>query len=202
MHLFRFLAIVGAILSPCLSSVVQGSSLDSITEKLERPVEDGGFTGYMSIQFDNIVLDRGYGRAYHGEEGVPTEFHQFKIGSITKNFTAVAIYDLFQQYNLSYDSSIDEYLPQLRDRIGLDSFKTVTVRQLLEHKSGLSDVKRFAYHYGREVSFKYFLFLLRFFEVDHSEGYKYNNLNYYLLGQIIQNLTGVSYSDFLNTKYF
>src|SRR5579864_5612136 len=86
------------------------------------------------IQNGKIVYSQGYGTA-NLEYGVPNSpATVFYLGSVSKQFTAFAIYLLVQDGRLSLDDDVRKYLPKLHD-FG----KVITIRQLLHHTSGVRD---------------------------------------------------------------
>ena len=86
------------------------------------------------IQNGKIVYSQGYGAA-NLEYGVPNSLATvFHLGSVSKQFTAFAIYLLVQDGRLSLDDDVRKYLPKLHD-FG----KVITIRQLLHHTSGVRE---------------------------------------------------------------
>jgi CubicO group peptidase (beta-lactamase class C family) len=86
------------------------------------------------IENGKIIYSRGYGSA-NLEYGVPnTPATVFHLASVSKQFTAFAIYLLAQDGKLSLDDDVCKYVPKLHD-FG----KVITIRQLLHHTSGMRD---------------------------------------------------------------
>jgi CubicO group peptidase (beta-lactamase class C family) len=127
----------------------------------------------------------------------------FRIASVTKQFTAVAIMMLKERGLLALDASISAYLPgfPLRGR-------EVTVRQLLNHTSGIksySDVPEFMREKSRlHLSLPKLIDLIKDqpFDFEPGERHLYNNSGYVLLGAIIERLGGCKYRDFLKHEIF
>lgn len=128
--------------------------------------------------------------------------HKFRIGSITKQFTAVAILKLVEEHKLSLDDTVHNYFPDLKGG------KQITIEHLLTHTSGISD-----YTTKPEWLTKYSkLFsdprdVYDFIKDDNlrfppGSQYEYNNSGYHLLGLIIENESGMSYSDYLEKVIF
>jgi CubicO group peptidase (beta-lactamase class C family) len=91
------------------------------------------FSGYVSVVRDGeVVLSKGYGKSDLQRGLVADADTRFRIGSITKQFTAVAVLQLVEQQKLRLDASIRSYLPQLPE-----SFQAVTLHHLLSHTSGI-----------------------------------------------------------------
>lgn len=125
----------------------------------------------------------------------------FEIGSITKQFTAALIMKLQEQGQLHVDDSIAPYLPQY----GFPS--AITIRMLLTHTSGLADFTNFA-DFGQwvtdGVSEPVVLADISQARLQFQPGtqYAYSNSNFYLLGSIIERLTGQSYTANLDQYIF
>lgn len=79
----------------------------------------------------------------------------FRIGSITKTFTAMTLLTLEAEGQLSLDESVEKWLPGILDRNGYDG-RSITVRQLLNHTSGIYDVLRDQQFFSRYVGEAFF----------------------------------------------
>ena len=127
----------------------------------------------------------------------------FRIASVTKQFTAVAIMMLKERGLVALDASMDAYLPEFP----LQGRK-VTVRHLLNHTSGIksySDVPEFMREKSRlHLSLAKLVDLIkdRPFDFEPGEHHLYNNSGYVLLGAIIERLSGYKYRDFLKREIF
>ncbi|MYR56989.1 serine hydrolase, partial [Streptomyces sp. SID625] len=119
---------------------------------------------------------------------------QVRIGSNTKTFTAVVVLQLVAEGKVGLDTSVDTYLPGLVRGDGIDG-RNITVRQLLQHTSGLpdyvdhevilNDPKR--YFEPRELLDAALAHKARFAP---GTQWEYSNTNYLLAGMIIQKVTG------------
>ena len=91
------------------------------------------FSGFLLVaQHDQILFAKGYGYANEATRHPPTADTSFRIGSVTKQFTAAAILQLEQAGKLSVDAKVSAYLP---DYPGPG--KDVTLAQLLSHTAGI-----------------------------------------------------------------
>jgi CubicO group peptidase (beta-lactamase class C family) len=142
-----------------------------------------------------ILYAQGYGYANLGS-CVPVQASTaFEIGSVTKQFTAVAVLQLVDRGSLNLDGAISEVLPAY----GFDS--RITVRMLLNHTSGLNDYTSFpeATAWTGGVASQTVLTKIAqsplLFSPDAA--YSYSDSNYYVLGSIIESITGSSYADYL-----
>lgn len=136
------------------------------------------------------VADRGTGRAISNAD-------RFRIGSVTKVFSAVVLMQLADEGKLNLDASVDRYLP------GLLPDSRITVRQVLGHRSGLYDYTNdmFAKSVSGFESVRSKVFTYRQL-VDRSlrhaptnapgAAYAYSNTNFVVAGMLIEKLTGHS----------
>jgi D-alanyl-D-alanine carboxypeptidase len=120
---------------------------------------------------------------------------RFRIGSITKSFSTVVLLQLVQEGKVALDTSVDTYLP------GLLPDRTITVRNLLTHRSGLWDYTNDMFEHtvpGFEaVRNKVFTYQeLVKLSTDHpatakpGEAYQYSNTNFVVVGALIEKVTG------------
>lgn len=126
----------------------------------------------------------------------------FAIASITKLFTAQAIMQLVQKERVSLDASIREYVPQLPS-----AWQAATIRHMLRHSSGIpnyTDVPEYWHSTRLDVSREHILDLVLEKPLDFPPGtnWNYSNTAYYLLGMLIEAVSGQSYDDYLCTHIF
>ncbi|MCB1180523.1 MAG: beta-lactamase family protein [Chlamydiia bacterium] len=174
----------------------------SIEQKLDQIVRSHAFQGSVLIaKRGNILFHRGYGFA-NLEHNIPnTPETIFRIGSLTKQFTAVAILQLQEQGLLNVKDPIEQYLP------GYPQGNTITIHHLLTHTSGIAEITDFENlkQIQRDPStpilvMHYFQHLpLRFLPGSQCI---YTNSNYILLGAIIENVTGQTYEEVLKKQIF
>jgi len=156
------------------------------------------------IQNGKIVYSQGYGAA-NLEYGVPnspaTVFH---LGSVSKQFTAFAIYLLVQDGRLSLDDDVRKYLPKLHD------FGTViTIRQLLHHTSGVRDVGNLLRLAGWRpddvvIDDDVARLLFQQTELNFAPGdqFLYSNSGYALLAMVVKQVTGKTLPAFAKERIF
>ena len=125
----------------------------------------------------------------------------FEIGSITKQFTAALIMKLQEQGELHVDDSISAYLPDYKFP------SAITLRMLLTHTSGLANYTTFAQYPGWAidgVSEATILSAVSQIPLLFTPGtqWSYSNSNYFVLGVIIEKLTGQSYAANLQQSIF
>ncbi|HEX2270221.1 MAG TPA: serine hydrolase [Pyrinomonadaceae bacterium] len=146
-----------------------------------------------------VIYKGGFGMA-NMEWDIPnTPDTKFRLGSITKQFTAVLTLKLVEQGKIKLDGKISEYLPDYRKDIG----EKVTVHHLLTHTSGIpsytgqpgffANVSRNPYKVAEFVK----THTSGNLEFEPGTKFSYNNSGYFLLGAIVERVTGKSYEQAL-----
>jgi CubicO group peptidase (beta-lactamase class C family) len=150
---------------------------------------------------DTIVV-KGYGKASL-ELDVPTPPHAvYEIGSVTKQFTAAGILQLVEQGKLDLDADVRTYLPDY-DTQG----RTIPVRRLLDHTSGIrgyTEIPEFGeimvHELPRDSLVR--IFARKPFDFEPGEEQIYNNSAYFLLGLIIEKVSGTPYEQYVRSNLF
>jgi CubicO group peptidase (beta-lactamase class C family) len=152
---------------------------------------------------DKIIVERGAGFADLATRRRAGAVTEFRIGSVTKQFTAAAIMKLVEQGKIRLDDPLAKYLPDF-DTGG----RTVTIRQLLNHASGIPNYTAQpgfgAIAAKPDLTAQDVLKLVSGapFDFEPGTGWRYSNTNYYLLGLIIEKVTGQPYGDFVQNRLF
>jgi CubicO group peptidase (beta-lactamase class C family) len=145
-----------------------------------------------------IIYAQGYGYA-NLKSCLPVQASMtFQLGSVTKQFTAVATLQLVNQGNLGLDRAISEVLPAY----GFDP--RITIRMLLNQTSGLDDYTSFPEAASWTSGVAQQTVLTRIVQAPllfaPGTAYSYSNSNYYILGSIIESVTASSYADYLTAN--
>ncbi|MCS6775606.1 MAG: serine hydrolase domain-containing protein [Chloroherpetonaceae bacterium] len=148
------------------------------------------------------VLIRGYGRANLELDVPATPDTVYQLASITKTFTATAILLLAQEGKLSLEDSVRKFLPDAPA-----AWEGITVRHLLNHTSGIksyTELLSFLSGMGRAYTQSEMLKTIyeQPLEFAPGERWKYNNSGYYLLGVIVEKVSGKDYEAFLRERIF
>lgn len=163
----------------------------------------GKFDGTVLVaESGKVIFKKGYGLA-NMEWNIPNEPDtKFRIASITKQFTSMLIMQLVEEGKVKLDGKITDYIPEYRKDIG----EQVTIYHLLTHVSGIPsytslpdffrDVCRDPYTVDEFVK-KYCSGDLEF---EPGSKFSYNNSGYFLLGAIIEKVTGKTYEVFLKER--
>ncbi len=151
---------------------------------------------------DQTLLRRAYGLANVARKTPLSPDMVFKLGSVTKQFTAAAILQLAEKKKLSLDDELAKYVPQYGH-----ADAHITLEQLLRHTSGVpsyTETPGFAIHERDDLSHDQVLALFKDLALDFPPGtkWKYSNSNYYLLGMVIEKVTGQPYARYLDEHIF
>jgi CubicO group peptidase (beta-lactamase class C family) len=183
----------------------QTSKADKINELLSVYSKYDQFNGTILVaENGKIIYEKGFGLA-NMEWKIPNEPNtKFRLGSITKQFTALAILQLVEQGKLKLDVPISTYLPDYSKTNG----DKITIHQLLTHTAGIpnytsfpnffSDISRNPY--TPEAFVKIFSDLP--LEFKPGEKFAYSNSGYFVLGYIIEKVTGKTYEQYLQDNIF
>ncbi len=179
------------------------SCTSKIEEYMAARVERDHFSGTILLARNGqILFCRGYGMA-NLEHDIPcTATTKFRLGSITKQFTAMAVLILQERGKLSVNDKIKKYMPDAPK-----AWDDITIRHLLTHTSGIPNY----------TSFPDFLKTLRIqialddliakfkdkpLEFKPGEKFKYSNSGYIVLGKIIEVASGRNYATFMKEAIF
>ena len=147
-----------------------------------------------------VIFERAYGMANVETGERATTQTNYRLASVTKPFTAMAISILAERGSLSVDDPIGRYLPELAQKL-----PTVTLRHLLTHTSGLPEYeKMLPKDDPKQIADRDVLGMLakRPLTVTPGARYRYNNTGYALLALVIERVSKQSYSEFLRRNIF
>lgn len=204
----KTLAAVLALASIALSACASGGQDDdgavasrmdaylAASHRLER------FSGSTLVaRGGRIILRQGYGMANY-ELGVPnTPETKFRLGSITKQFTAMAILQLEAQGRLQVGDPVETVFP------GFPNGDRITISHLLTHTSGLPNMTEFP-DYAKTMALPSTAletvgrFKDRPLDFEPGERFSYSNSGYVLLGAVIEKVTGLSYEEYVCENIF
>lgn len=152
------------------------------------------------VHGDAVVFTRGYGYANEAARRRATATTGYRIASISKVFTATAVMQLAERGAVRLDERVERYVPWARGRNG--SAEPITVRQLLSHTSGVErdgtphwvtdrfpTLAQFKARAGQGLSV-----------LPPLERWKYSNVGYALLGQVVAAASGQPYDDYVRAN--
>ena len=176
------------------------AEIDAVMNEIYKPGEPGAA---VIVRRDGQTLFRkGYGLA-NLELGVKVEPDMvFRLGSITKQFTAIAVLLLAEQGKLSLGDEIGKYIPDFPT-----AGNKVTIEHLLTHTSGIksyTNMEEWLPLWRKDMTPREIIDMSRDkpFEFNPGERWNYNNSGYVMLGAIIEKVSGRTYEEFINANIF
>ena len=184
-------------------------SLDKIEKYMLAWHEAGQFNGTALVaENDRILFEKGYGLA-NIEWNIPNSPEtKFNIGSISKQFTTVLVFQLCEAGKLGLQDPITKYFDNINPKI----FGEVTIDHLLQHTSGMPCFLRDKNPLPDGTEFNFLIeqhyqtseLLAKIFSRDllfePGSTYRYSNSNFFLLKEIIAKVSGKSYERMLKEK--
>lgn len=176
-------------------SVQLSKNIDKYVLGLIKKNEPGGVV--MVVKNGNILFKKGYGMA-NMELGISMESSMvFNIGSLTKQFTAIATMMLIENGELFLEDDIVKYIPDFP----VNKHK-VLIKHLLSHTSGIQDyinIKEFYDNIREDLTSEDVIEIIKKAPHNNNPGDKfdYSNSNYALLGTIIRKVSGIEYDQFV-----
>jgi CubicO group peptidase (beta-lactamase class C family) len=196
----RLFALVRSVtVLACL--LASGARADQIDRYVETQLQRQHIPGLslVVIRDGRVVKMRGYGLADLELKVPATPDTVFEIGSITKQFTAAAIMLLVERGQIDLSDQAGQYLPQLPD-----AWKAVTIRQLLNHTSGIPDYEDIMGYdgYRNPMTAEQVIALVADKPLEFQPGTKWNysNTGYFLLTRILEKVGGQWYASFVQQR--
>jgi CubicO group peptidase (beta-lactamase class C family) len=179
-----------------------GPQIDRIFAEYKRTDEPG--CAIAVVQNGKVVYQNGYGSA-NLEYNIPiTPATVFDIASVSKQFAGVAIATLVQKGKISLDDDIRKYLPDVPE-----FSKTITVRHLVHHTSGIRDwpeaLRVAGWRWDDVISFEDIMRMVKYQrDLDFEPGsqYSYSNTGYNLLAAIVEKVSGKQFSQWTTDEIF
>ncbi len=164
--------------------------------------EDSPGATAIVAQGDQVLFSKGYGLANLEHLVAMQPDHVFEIGSITKQFTVVAIMMLVEEGKIQLEDDITTVLPEYPTH-----GHTITIHHLLTHTSGIKSYTGMEDWRGKwreDMTPEEMIDLFKNQPMDFAPGeaYAYNNSAYFMLGYIIEKVSGMTYEEYLQQKIF
>jgi len=189
--------LISLLIFSCNTSVF--AQADSIDRFIQTQMQQRRIPGLQLaiVRHGQIIKTGNYGLA-NLQDSIPVNDKTvFTINSITKAFTGLAIIQLMEAGKLKLNAPISEYLTDIPD-----TWKPVTVQQLLSHVSGIPDIvneeESVLIADDPEEAWKKTLQIPN--EFKPGEKFSYNQTNYLLLGRIIGKLSGMPFQEFITKE--
>lgn len=184
----------------------QAQSVEDKRETIEsfvnRITQNQDFQGNIVVEIDDqIIFSRSIGYSNIEDGFLNTLDTTFRIGSLTKSFSAVTAMQFVEDGLLDLHSPIGLYLPYLDPHIG----QKITTHQLLKMQSGLpAHLARITTLEYRDISRRELIEIINTATLAFEPGsaYSYSNINYTLIALILEEISGLSFPEILNKRTF
>lgn len=180
------------------STAISPDAVSAVDTMLANITSQSLFSGSVLIaQHGQVLLSNGYGLADRAQKTPNGPQTRFLIGSNTKQFTAAAILLLEVQGKLKVTDPICAYIPDCPT-----AWSVITIKELLTHTSGIPDytgLPDFASYAAKPLTPLQIIAHFRDLPLEFAPGttFKYDNSGYFLLGYIIEQVSGLNYEAFL-----
>ncbi len=183
-----------------LSHVARSQNSDpSVISDLVKTLEQGYSNDFaFSIQVEingDLILSENFGYVDKENQVPVDEKTLFNIASITKSMTAVGIMKLVESKEISLTSTLEEFFKDVAP-----DKKKISVATLLSHKSGLKQNYPLEGVTNSREAFR--IINDEKLESDPGSQFRYSNQNYQLLALIIEEVSGVSFEEFIKNEVF
>lgn len=190
-----FFSLLAFVLASPLFAQNDAAKFRKIDSLLNYLYTNNKFMGSIAIQEKGkVVFEKAYGFAEVESKTKASPKTKYKIGSITKMFTSVIVFQLIEEKKLKLDTKLSEFFPKIKNA------DKITIGDMLNHKSGIynyTDNPDFANYKNKLQNRRDMLNRIESASAAFEPGTKaeYSNSNYLLLGYIIQDVTKKTYKE-------
>lgn len=190
------------ILLPGILYAQTNNENQKINKLVHSFIDLGQFSGTVLVaKKGEVVFSKGFGLANQEWNVANASDTKFRLGSLTKQFTAMLVMQLYQEGKINLGGHISDYLPYYRKDIGVK----ITIDQLLNHTSGLGDFgSRDDFSEICKTEYAQREFIEKYcsdnLEAEPGVRYRYSNSGYYILGAIIESLRSKPFNEVLKER--
>ena len=183
--------------------VSEAEAIAALSKRVDDAVKADLFSGAVLVARDGkVLLERAYGFADRVRFAMASPSTKFRLGSMNKMFTAVAILQLVDAGKVALADPVAKYLPDYPDK---ELAAKVTVRDLLTHTGGTGDIFGPEFFRNR-LTLKEHADYVKLYGARPQEAgagtFHYSNYGYILLGSIIEKASAMSYYDYVRKNVF
>ena len=173
-----------------------------IVEKIYKDyAEKNNFPGYaFGVMLDGKLVYSGSG----GYTNIDKKIHattksMFRIASMSKSFTAMAILKLRDEDKLKLDDPVSDYIPEIKGQRLTSDAPAITIKNLLTHSAGFPEDNPWGDRQLADTDADLIAMIKKgiSFSNDPGVAYEYSNMGFAMLGYIIKKVTGIPYSDYI-----
>lgn len=200
--MFRRIILAVLLTVSCLAQQQPNANVARMEQIIQAYVPARFMGSVLVAQDGKILLDKAYGFANMEWEVPNTPTTKFRLGSITKQFTAASILLLEERGKLKVEDPVKKYMPDAPA-----AWDKITIFHVLTHTSGipsLTSFPDFESHQAQAMTPEKLVEWFRDKPLEFEPGTKWNysNSGYILLGYLIEKITGQTYSDFVQQNIF
>jgi len=182
----------------------ESNKLKILNEWLELLHKIDKFNGTVLLsQQGKILFSKSYGLDGAEISSQLTDHSSFNLASVSKQFTAMGVVILNDQSMLSYKDKVSDYIPEL------SYYKGITIQHLLHHTSGLPDYMEQTAKNRSDADIFTISEMITLYKSNHPNlnfepgtKFKYSNVGYVLLAEIIERVSGSSFQNFMADNIF
>ncbi|WP_323789787.1 serine hydrolase domain-containing protein [Psychroserpens sp.] len=206
-NIFRIVLLSGTLISMFFVPwILVKAWIMPLPNTVQEQVDDAigyGFDGMIVYVDEADKLPAFYGGGWKDRKNkIPADPKSlFKIASISKLYTAVALTKLAKEKRLSLDERLADYFPELEGRI--ENAKEITLKMMVQHRSGIPNFTDNPAYWENELenskdALDFALDLPASFKPNN--GYEYSNTNYLLLRRIMDDVLGYNHNEYIEEK--
>jgi D-alanyl-D-alanine carboxypeptidase len=182
----------------------EAEAIAALRERASQLARADRFAGQLLVaRRGKILLDQSWGLADRDTGATVTADTRFRIGSMNKMFTAIAILQLIEAGKVSLSDTLARFLPDYPNK---DLAGKVTIRHLLTHTGGTGDIFGPDYDSYRLALRDHDAYIKQFgarpLLKEPGTGFQYSNYGFVLLGAVIERVSGMSYYDYVDKKVY
>lgn len=172
-----------------------------ISKMIATLATENHFPGYaFGIVLDGQLIYSGAGGYANIEKQIKADTRSmFRIASMSKSFTAMAILKLRDEGKLKLDDPVYNYIPELKDQALTKDAAPITIRHLLTHSAGFPEDNPWGDRQLEDTESDLIALVKKGISFSNVNGtnYEYSNLGFAMLGYIIKQVTGIAYSEYI-----
>jgi D-alanyl-D-alanine carboxypeptidase len=195
-----WVVVITTLLFSCGSDNNNKNYSNNIDELLDSFYQNDKFMGNVSLSHEGLIIySRAVGFAELVDKKASTERTKYRVGSISKMFTAVLVFKAIEEGELSIDTPLSQYYPEV------DQSEKITIGYLLNHRSGIPSFTKDKAFFDYRTEYKShedMLAIITSYSSHFEPGTEneYSNSNYFLLSQILEKVYELSYNELLQSK--
>ena len=199
-----FFVLINAIGFPQQENLLDNTCNQLFKELITSEKQCFSLTG---VKNDSIIYFKGFGNIDR-KRSIPIDTSTiFRLGSVTKTFTAVLMMKLVEEGYFKLDDPIEKYLPEIKQIQGYTNSTQITFKQLASHTSGLarepSTSQDLQYCFTSEWESKILLAIpLTNFAIKPNTAMLYSNIGYNILGLAMSRAAKISFMELITNKVF